>query len=513
MRRFPWPTGRLRGPYPRRSARPSYWPILALLGVLALGCDDAAAPPSTEDVPPAPEPDPAVLHVAYIALDPWLPPPDSADPPDAGWPDAGQSIEWVGHVLNSGEATAEDVPYEWTVDGVVVAGGTLDPPPWETEVALEWAWPAQREQVGLALGLEPTESDDGADHELVVAPDGLGVGFWVDTALVAYMAGHRDIPPFQAWIARAIRVWNDVLAAYPSPPVSAEAPSAVLDRLRLQQIEILPAGAPYPDSIPTDLRWVFWQRNPLSPRPGDPPEAFGPWIVVLHELIHGRGVHDLYSYRVFQGVNGSEVRIEESDGSLAVGGDRMPFVDGRSEEGMVFRSPYNAFLMGSHYTLPTWVNPLTAYGLNQVAGRRTARWVDELGNTITGFAVGYGENQYLLHVPDSARVHLEVDDAPAPEGVSVEIFFDHAAITYHNLYRAEPDWTGAVSADGTVTFPATYLQSKPDPDGVVDTDVIIFRVTRGDEWGYAFLPVYELNMEYVRGHRAVADVAVSVDVQ
>ncbi|MFW6201608.1 MAG: hypothetical protein ACOC8B_03455 [Gemmatimonadota bacterium] len=78
----------------------------ALLAVVAAGCDE-----STPSEPP-PEPRPAAVHVTHISLSPRLSPPDSRDaPPDSGWPDVGQEVTWVAHLLNSGDEPAPGIGF------------------------------------------------------------------------------------------------------------------------------------------------------------------------------------------------------------------------------------------------------------------------------------------------------------------------------------------------------------------------------------------------------------------
>lgn len=97
--------------------------------------------------------------------------------------------------------------------------------------------------------------------------------------------------------------------------------------------------------------------------------------------------------------------------------------------------------------------------------------------------------------------------------------FDHALYTYVNRHGPDPDPILEVpegATNGTVVMPLAALQTvrdSADYTGIVDTDVIIVRVMVGDQWGYGFLPVYDLNMEYVHGARSLGDATVSLDVR
>ncbi|MGD2071233.1 MAG: hypothetical protein PVI57_21370 [Gemmatimonadota bacterium] len=484
--------------------------ILAATVVL-VACDDPVEPRPDDE--PDPEPRPAVLHVTHISRSPRIPPPGPDDPPDAGWPVAGEDVRWVAHLFNSGETDAPAVPYGWTVDGDNVLHGEVDVPAGGgATVELRRAWPDGRERVGLSIHPPPSEADDGQDHHLDVASDALSLGLWIDREIAEYMVFRDGILPFPAWAGHEVRAWDAILERYDGNDGFDEPPE-ILDRIRLDRVVVLPEESTWPSDIDTDLAWFFTPRNTIGLfiTVGRPPEHFEDQTVVLHELLHQRGISDLYAYRVFHdSPNGSEVRIREPDGSLAAGGTRMPFVG----QGILYNSPYQPYLMGARLSHGTVVSPHTAYGLNHVAGRRTPRWIDASGNALNGFEAGaVGGNDYLLDVPDSVRLRIRIGDAAAPEGTEVEAFFDHAAMTYQNLHGPEPDGAAAVGGEGTATLSVEALRSPSDPGGLIDTDVVILRVTEGSRWGYAFLPVYELNRAWAEGVRRVAELRVDVEVR
>lgn len=490
---------------------PSAGLVLAAAAILG-ACHDPLEPRTDDGVDP--DPGAAVLHVTHISRSPRIPPPGPDDPPDAGWPEPGEEVRWVGHLFNSGETDAPAVPYRWTVDGDTVARGEVDVPAGGgTTVELGRSWPGDRERVGLSIHPPTSDADDGRDHRLDVASDALSVGLWIDREIADYMVFRDGILPFPAWAGHEVRAWDAILERYDGNS-GYEEPREILDRIRLDRVVVLPEGSAWPSDIDTDLAWFFTPRNTIRSfiTVGRPPEYFEDQTVVLHELLHQRGISDLYAYRVFHGEssNGSEVRIREPDGSLAAGGTRMPFVG----QGVLYNSPYRSYLMGVRYSHGAVVSPHTAYGLNHVAGRRTPRWTDGSGNAQNGLESGaVTGNDYLLDVPDSVRLRIRIGDAAAPEGTEVEAFFDHAAMTYHNLHGPEPDGAAVVGEDGSATLSVEALRSPPDPGGLIDTDVVILRVAEGSRWGYAFLPVYELNRAWAEGVRRVAELTVDVELR
>lgn len=493
------------------------WVTAIVVCSILASCDEALPPgpddPADPEPPVEPEPRPAVLHAAWISMSPQMPAPGPEAPRDAGWPDVGQTIEWVCHLYNSGDETVEAVPYEWLVDETQVAEGIVDLPPGETTVSLDRSWSSNREQIEFVIDPPELPADDRHGHSLAIESDALTVGLWINVEIAEFMERHSSIPPFPVWAGREVQVWNSLFAAYQS----SSQPHEILDRIRLEAVRIVRADTNWPEVINSDMFWWYnghGDRRFLSL--GSPSQVFQDQTITLHELVHHRGVHDLYAYRVWHGRNGSQILIKDPNGAPAVGGSRMPYRRMWPDGGEVFSSPYMERLMGADYSRPTRIDPLTAYGLNWVAGRRTPRWKDEWGNHMNGFTcspVQYDQhNAFVLDVPDSARIQFLVDGEPAPVGTNVEVFFDHAGETYHNLFLEEPDQTAAVGADHKATIDIRYLQSLP-PDAVWDSDVVIVRVTVGSRWGYSFLPVYELNMAYVRGQRVVADLDIEVDVR
>lgn len=470
--------------------------LLSGLGISALsGCDGDMDPTDQETVQSPPE-----LHVVAIAMRTVPPAPHEPGDPDAGWPAAGEEVEWVGRVYNTGSAQ-NGVAYEWSVDGERVAGGPFDAQSGENTVTLRRAWSGSRENIRLSVS--PEYSAVSYDT-LTVASDALTVGLWMNSGLAEYIEEDDELPPFPVWAGQQVRRWNQILASYSS----SDGPAVVLDRIRLQELRVLAPGEPggnWPSEINVDLFWPYFAGSNTLLRPGSPRANFQDQTVVLHELIHQRGIADLYAYWVWLSNDGEEsvVRIDEPTGGPAAGGARMPFVREWSAGKDVFESPYTGFLMGFGYHDGASISPHTAYGLNKVAGRRTPR---HPGAEV----VGYWTRDYLLDVPDVARIRVNAKEGRVPAGTRVEVFFDKIGARA-NRFDAEPDEVLEADANGEVLIDLTRLQSLP-AESAPGPDTIILRVTVGSEWGYVFLPVYELNMEYIRGHRDVGEVTVGADV-
>lgn len=458
--------------------------------LLLPGCDPGTSPPLEELA--------AELHVTHIARLPRIPPPDTTAPPDAGWPDVGATVQWVAHVHNTGTETAPDVAYVWRVDGGEVAAGRVTIPPGEATVTLERAWAAEREEIEVELTGVP--EPDPAQHALSIRSDALGVDLYMEASLAEWVRTHTG-KPFPVWAGREVRAWAGILDGY-TPRGSR--PSELLDRIRLDSVAVLLDGAEWP-SLVNDLLW-FWSARLDDARfiNGVRESSIDDQTIVLHELLHRRGVADLYSYTVEISPYGSEVRILDPDGTPAVEGDHMWVVETRGSVVRYYKMRQTGTLMDRRYVRPVSIDPLTAYGLNQVAGRRTLYWRDEFDNHVYGFArPGPVQNPYLWDLPDSLAVEVWVNGEPTP-GARLEVFFDHATETYQNRYLEHPDAVVEADTAGIATVSLDPIQALPDQGASADADVIIFRVTDGDAWEYEFFPVYLLNRAYIEGAHDVA---------
>lgn len=426
-------------------------------------------------------------------------------PADAGWPDVGAPVRWVGHVHNTGTETAPEVAYEWRVDGVEVATGRVTVPPGEATVTMERAWPAEREQIGLELTGVP--DSDPERHALSIRSDALGVDLYMEASLAAWVQAHTGTP-FPVWAGREVRAWTGILDGY---GVGNPRPAEILDRLRLDSVAVLPDGAEWP-TMANDLQWLWNARvgdirfiNGVSDE-----YAVDDQTIVLHELLHRRGLADLYSYTVQTSPYGSEIRILDPDGTPAVESGRLRVIETRGSVVLYWEMSPTRTLMDRRYRRPVQIDPLTAYGLNHVAGRRTLYWRDRFGNHVYGMArPGPWQNEYLWDLPDSLDVEVMVNGTPTP-GARLEVFFDHATETYQNRYGEYPDLVVESDGAGVATVSLDPIRALLDQGASSDADVIIFRVRVGDAWDYEFFPVYLLNRAWIDGDRDVARTTIWV---
>lgn len=440
--------------------------------------------------------------VVYISRSPRLPPPTSLDdPPDTGWPQEGAPVEWIAHVFNLGVETAEGASWSWTVNGTEVASGIVDLPSGETTVVLERRWPAARERIRFSIDAGPGDMGPPELDTLTIRSDALSLGLWVTEPTHRWMAEGGGPPDWEWWARSETEAWNATLDAAATDLIA----EGVRDRMRLDRLQVIPEGSQIP-MRDTDFGWVFWERN-QDPRfmSSTHRSDWRDQTIVLHELLHQRGITDIYAYDVRHDDPGRRhVGILDPDGTPAVGTARMPLLRG----GAVYEPDFDHVLMGDDYQRPTEVTSHTAYGLNLYAGRRTPYQIPD------GLNVFVQEmNGYLHHIPDVIEIQL-VDTAGAPlEAAAVDVFLDHGEGTYDKVYHPEPDFVLTADDGGVVVLPPEYGIGTPDVAVGEKSSVTILRARKDGQWGYAFLPVYYLNLAWIRGDRDLARIPVKFDMR
>lgn len=467
---------------------------LAALGAF-LACPALAAP---VDAPPA------RLEVAWISREPALAPPaDLHAPREAGWPEVGSRVQWVAHVLNRGTETATGVAYAWSLDGNTALTGTVDLPPGETLLLFPWDWTFERHRVGLEIRPPPAFADVSPDDDrLTVVSDALSLGIWIQRGVYEWMA-EDGRPGFERWIDGQIDGWNLILArsVYPTAPLG------VLDRIRLDRVVVLSDDQqPRNAELTNDLVWFFptVSDDPRFLGKNAPASTLANENIVLHELLHERGLIDLYAYEVLHGwgsgdgsaLADSKVSITEN-GTLVAGTDLMPALASTSAGIVLFRSPFNG-LMGSQYRGTVRLTEHSADGLNLRAGRRTPRWLDQWGNLLDGFANLPQPDNYANLMPSRTDVFL-VDQSGAPiAGAAVGAYLDHSRFAYQKLYTAAPDRTFSSDSRGVVTLPGDLLEGLPSGAAPPKAQVMILGVRTDRARGYAFVPLHDFNLAYFR---------------
>jgi hypothetical protein len=464
------------------SSREPAWIGLLLL---MLACADGGTAPILEPrVDDGPKP---WLEVAMITREPRLPPPDSLAARESGWPQPGEEVRWTARVVNRGAAAAEGVAFRWRVDDSVVLEGVVDVPVGEEEVSLARPWSSQRERIAFELsplpGLDTTTGDD----TLSIHSDALSVGFWVHESIYRWMLDHGR-PGFERQAQRWLADWNEILGRNKW----SWSPEGVLDRLRLDRVEVIADSDESLTDLDTDLMWFFRVSMPdhrflnvAADHTVQQDQA-----IVLHELLHQRGIHDLYAYEVIHSSgNGSNVGITVN-GHPVAGSQLMPL----NPDGRTVYKPDLTGLMGTLLqTRVANISEPTALGLNAVARLRTPRWVDAFGNNVNGFQAGH----YANLLPATTRIRLRSSSGEPLAGAQVKVHADHGSGAYKDVYLPDADYITQTDADGIFELHGDILDGTPTLEHPKAWTLII-GVEHGSGRAYVFLPGYKLNLLHAR---------------
>lgn len=477
-----------------------------LLTLSGCGGGGGSLPPVPPQEPPPPpvQPPPSTeahsgVEVAWIAREPRLPPPATLKAPATeGWPRAGSAVQWVATILNRGTTTVSDVPYTWRIDNDAVLSGVVDLPPGRTEVLLPWTWTFTRHQIALAIAPSASRDTVRDDNQLTIVSDALSLALWIERGVYDWML-EDGRPGYERWLQRELEFWNATLAraVYPTAPTGA------LDRIRVDFVEVVPNGYRYPNdnALEADLTWFVPndRGNSAYLQLRSPPSILADQSIVLHELLHQRGLIDLYAYDVLHNGGSDEdgrINIEEN-GRPVVGTFLMPPLSQGVAGMKVFASPVNG-LMGSLYRHAANLTEHCVNGLNQWAGRRTTMRIDQFGNALNDMANVPQPDAYVWKLPRRTVLSF-VDSTGAPiTGPTVDVFVDHNGHPYRDTYAALPDLTLFPDASGRVTLPGNVLEGRPPASSQPKSQVIILGVRTSEGRGFAFLPVYYLNLVYFR---------------
>jgi hypothetical protein len=453
----------------------------------------------------------ARLEVGWISREPRIPPPSRPDAPvEEGWPEPGRTVQWVAHVLNRGTQTVPAVPFGWRIDGAAVSGGKVDLAPGETTLWLPWRWTFARREIAFAIAPPAAAADATAeDDQVTILSDALSVGLVVEQSTYDWVAeGGR--PGFERVFQREIASWNALLARAVFPTT----PSGVWDRLRLDRILVVPDGRGFrAEDVDTDAWWAFPSENGDTRflKRGTLPRD---QTIVLHELLHMRGLIDLYAYTVVDGDSGrTDSRVDIYDNGVRVPGTAvMPALTQVLYGTLLYRLPVNG-LMGNLYYASASLTEHCANGLKLRAGRRTPIWLDQWGNLINGFSNAVQRDSYALRLPQRTDIRLE-DGGGAPiAGAAVEVYLDHSAQTYQKLYGPNPDRTLTADSRGVVTLPGDLLAGLPSAINAPPKSlVLILGVKTPRARGYAFVPMYDLNLLYFRTGPERGEMALRVEL-
>jgi hypothetical protein len=282
-------------------------------------------------------------------------------------------------------------------------------------------------------------------------------------------------------------------------------------------VVVLPDGSrPRNEELDTDLHWFVPNESSISRflHKGSDSRALADQTIILHELLHQRGLTDLYAYHVFHGDSArtnSHIEITEN-GRPVVGTSLMPPVTRGTEFLIVYQFPVNG-LMGTEYVASANLTEHCVNGLNLNAGRRTPLWLDQWGNLINGYSNAVNPKSYLALLPGQTEIALVDQDGAPIAGAAVDVYADQSPDTYQKIYVDAPTRSVAADALGVAIFPGDLLDGLPPTTAPPKSQVIIVGVRTARGRGFAFIPVYDLNLLYFRNgpERAAMTLRVKIN--
>ncbi|MBI2870496.1 MAG: hypothetical protein HYY14_02170 [Candidatus Omnitrophica bacterium] len=451
------------------------------------------------------------------------------------WPDRGERVTYVAHVLNQGDVPA-GYSYEWRVDNAVVDHGFAQAlyPRGEATVSFHTVWSNQPQKITFSIQpILPNESGfllGGPVPDAYAANNSLSIGSHDLTISILAERGFCDLfrqtqnlvgtRSFEDWIKAQFAMWNQRLGEAKFPLT----PDGILDRARIDKILILEnldgldgkhmIPGIDPDRQLIDGSWAFRDQDPTNAK-----GSGGKWQKfidkhargidwgLVHELTHQLGVIDLYRFNLAnpqKGVNlpNHGVRVKDLNGQVIPSEAFAPV-----RKHVFFTNPGR---MGGgdrgSYPNNTYFSSHTAAAMNRHAGmrrgyfgeylfdtprRNALRIVDKSGRPIGGA-------QIKLY--QSSRKYKWVDDVPEIEGVTDD--------------------------DGTLLLPerpvdpvttATGHTLRPNPFGQIDfvgrNGTMLGRVIKDDREGLFVFMLLDLNMAYWAGETesAVYTLQTSLD--
>jgi len=434
----------------------------------------------------------------------------SENPKVDGWPLIGQEINWLASIKNFSKIDRFNVPYRWFLNDELLFSGTVDIPAFSTtEVLLSDNWTEQRQVIKFVLDPANTiDEEEKANNQIEIISDALSVGFYVEESVYNYFRENQHLLGvgsncWEDWAKRHLNLWNEMFenAIYP------ETPNGVLDRLRLDNITLvpdstLPIAGGYSTNTPNlfdrtvDLIWGFPAEMNISEYYGDlySVSMENPFYFegsLLHELGHARYLIDIYGFNVHDDGNGNTIAIKEND-EMIVGTKYMPFLAWDA----VHYTPIKG-LMNSQFT---FIDEYSAKALNLIEHHRATYGNYNAPGNIGAF-INDIPTQNCLIIKDSLgnildNAEIRIYRAEPQHNVWYGKFFDNQPDTIFVTDEFGRINSGNILFNAEVHIKHTYGWSN---------GTIILRAEHNGKVGYTFFESTLCNLKYWQGNTEFAE--------
>lgn len=480
------------------------------------------------------------LNVGFIKRLPEIDYVKNSDNPETeGWPSPGQQVTWEAHVINWDSSAYENVGYRWELDGEVMESGNINMPALKTTtLELQWPWEFNRHTVTLTIDPENQIKEfSESNNELTIYTDALSVGLYVEQKFYDYFHENQHLleglgsNSFEDYAQRSFNELNRWFQESTYP----EAPDGVLDRVRIDDITLVPDGAlplnkevlddrgfdpvqakPNINDRTVDLQWGFPNKRLDSfddktyiSRKSD----FNHFYIdgfVLHEVLHARYLLDNYGADVYHGTGNSWIDIKEN-GKL-VAGSKFMFGQKTNRNGveglLMYETKHNGIMTDVNNTTISLYNVLA---LNDIAGYRA---------TVGNYNHPENEGVFLNYLPENNNLTLisEIDEVPISNAnvevyqstIPPEQYLTNDNRSYDKFYDNTPDLSLKTDAEGKVNLgknpfsndgPVVMAEVGSSPgDTYYSNATCIIRVETESQAGYTFLEALDFNLEYFKGN-------------
>ncbi len=422
------------------------------------------------------------------------------------WPDEGETVTFVAHIINKGEAESGDFQFKWFIDEKEVASGshTSLSPHQEITERLQLPWINGPHTIKFVVDSQNSITEiSEANNGVKDRTDALSFKIFFSTEQYnAFNSVKNRMGSYSAedWIKDQFDAMRDRFekAKYPLTPNGIE------EVIRIDKIVVVPnsqipeAMNSDPDRWTIDGRWQFWcpsgetvecqgnRYNGCNTNPQGFTNCYAQkyqnstdWGLI-HELTHQLGIIDLYHFNLRPENNHVVPGLGKSQPNpgIMVGGDTSPYYDS------------------------TYYSSHTAIALNLNKGYRR------------GY---YGE--YLYDVPRQNKLKILNIDGQPLSGAEISVYQREG-----DIIDTTPEMTGFTDQNGIFVLPnqqASYHTTetghtlRPSPFGkinVVGTNgIFLIEISKFEQTEYHFLDLGQFNLAYWRGNKDEATYTISTN--
>lgn len=240
------------------------------------------------------------------------------------WPKAGEVVTFTAVVKNPGDAPTGDFSYKWYFDGKEVDSGKLPSikPGEEVSATYKWTWDSEWNDHKIKFVADPDnliKEDIKTNNSVEDPTNALSFRFHIwkklyDWFLTDAKKTAPQIASFDDWAQQQIFWMNKMF----SEAVYSTSPKGILERVRLDEIVIVPDETPDQDPgathAPLDIQWdakrgfMYDEYYPIFQEDLSVLKTYMPSCI--HEMSHQMGLIDLYQFNIeMDGANKVQPKI------------------------------------------------------------------------------------------------------------------------------------------------------------------------------------------------------------